>query len=300
MSKLVIVESPAKAKTIKKYLGEDYNVIASMGHVRDLPKAQIGIDIDNNFKPRYINIPGKSKLIKQIKEAARESDAVYLATDPDREGEAISWHLAHILKLDEKEKNRVTFGEITKKGISDGMANIRSIDMDLINAQQARRILDRIVGYKLSPFLWRKVKGGLSAGRVQSVAVKLIVDRHREIERFVPSEYWNIDAVLSPGSSAKKFRARYYGTDGKKRTVEKIKHKSGKSLNAYSLTPNNSVENKDINLNNGGALCRKVTLFKMLSFNKILFASAASSNQRERQSKNLNETTKSANIKIII
>lgn len=220
MSKLVIVESPAKAKTIKKYLGEDYNVIASMGHVRDLPKAQIGIDIDNNFKPRYINIPGKSKLIKQIKEAARESDAVYLATDPDREGEAISWHLAHILKLDEKEKNRVTFGEITKKGISDGMANIRSIDMDLINAQQARRILDRIVGYKLSPFLWRKVKGGLSAGRVQSVAVKLIVDRHREIERFVPSEYWNIDAVLSPGSSAKKFRARYYGTDGKKRTVE--------------------------------------------------------------------------------
>ena len=175
MSNLVIVESPAKAKTIKKYLGEDYNVIASMGHIRDLPKGQIAIDFENNFKPRYINIPGKSKLIKELKEMAAASDMVYLATDPDREGEAISWHLAHILKLDTDQQNRVTFGEITKKGITDGMANKRTIDMDLINAQQARRILDRIVGYKLSPFLWKKVKGGLSAGRVQSVAVKLIV-----------------------------------------------------------------------------------------------------------------------------
>ena len=219
MSNLVIVESPAKAKTIKKYLGEDYNVIASMGHIRDLPKGQIAIDFDNNFKPRYINIPGKSKLIKELKELASVSDMVYLATDPDREGEAISWHLAHILKLDTHQQNRVTFGEITKKGITEGMANKRTIDMDLINAQQARRILDRIVGYKLSPFLWKKVKGGLSAGRVQSVAVKLIVDRHREIEAFIPQEYWNIDAVLSPAGSAKKFRARYWGTAGKKVTV---------------------------------------------------------------------------------
>ena len=219
MSNLVIVESPAKAKTIKKYLGEDYNVIASMGHIRDLPKGQIAIDFENNFKPRYINIPGKSKLIKELKELAAASDTVYLATDPDREGEAISWHLAHILKLDTTQQNRVTFGEITKKGITDGMASKRTIDMDLINAQQARRILDRIVGYKLSPFLWKKVKGGLSAGRVQSVAVKLIVDRHREIEAFIPQEYWNIDATLTPVGSAKKFRARYWGTDGKKVTV---------------------------------------------------------------------------------
>ena len=219
MANLVIVESPAKAKTIKKYLGEDYNVIASMGHVRDLPKGQIAIDFDNNFKPRYINIPGKSKLIKELTEKAAASDMVYLATDPDREGEAISWHLAHILKLDTAQQNRVTFGEITKKGITEGMANKRTIDMDLINAQQARRILDRIVGYKLSPFLWKKVKGGLSAGRVQSVAVRLIVDRHREIEAFIPQEYWNIDAALSPSGSAKKFKARYWGTDGKKITV---------------------------------------------------------------------------------
>ena len=219
MSKLVIVESPAKAKTIKKYLGDGYQVIASMGHVRDLPKSQIGIDIDNDFKPRYINIPGKSKLIRELKDLSRNSETVYLATDPDREGEAISWHLAHILKLDTTEQNRVTFGEITKKGITEGMANKRTIDMDLINAQQTRRVLDRIVGYKLSPFLWKTVKSGLSAGRVQSVAVKLIVDRHREIERFVPQEYWNIDANLSPAGSNKKFKARYHGTDGKKNTV---------------------------------------------------------------------------------
>ena len=212
MSKLVIVESPAKAKTIKKYLGEDYNVIASMGHVRDLPKAQMGVDIEDNFKP------GKSKLIKELKTLAADSETVYLATDPDREGEAISWHLAHILKLDTTQPNRVTFGEITKKGVTEGMANKRTIDEDLINAQQARRILDRIVGYKLSPFLWQKIKGGLSAGRVQSVAVKLVVDRHREVESFVPQEYWNIDATL--GAGTKKFKARYWGTDGEKVTVD--------------------------------------------------------------------------------
>ena len=240
MSKLVIVESPAKAKTIKKYLGADYQVIASMGHIRDLPKSQMGIDIENNFKPRYINIPGKSKLIKELKEMSAEADEVYLATDPDREGEAISWHLAHILKLDTERKNRVTFGEITKKGITEGMANVRSLDMDLVNAQQARRVMDRIVGYKLSPFLWKTVKSGLSAGRVQSVAVKLIVDRHREIEAFVPSEYWNIDATLSPLGRSKKFKARYYGSNGKKVTVktgrdaERIKAESEQSGFAVS------------------------------------------------------------------
>ncbi|MEG0019904.1 MAG: type I DNA topoisomerase, partial [Oscillospiraceae bacterium] len=223
MSKLVIVESPAKAKTIKKYLGEDYTVIASMGHIRDLPKGQIGVDFENNFKPRYINIPGKSKLIKELKSLAAESEIVYLATDPDREGEAISWHLAHILKLNTDEKNRVTFGEITKKGITEGMDNKRTIDMDLINAQQARRILDRIVGYKLSPFLWEKVRGGLSAGRVQSVAVKLIADRHKEVESFIPQEYWNIDASLSVAGNVKRLKARYYGTDGKKCEIDNEK-----------------------------------------------------------------------------
>ena len=220
MANLVIVESPAKAKTIKKYLGAGYNVVASMGHVRDLPRAQLAIDVDNGFKPRYINIPGKSKLIKQLKEMAAESDTVYLATDPDREGEAISWHLAHILKLDTDDDIRVTFGEITKKGIEQGMAGKRKLDMDLVDAQQARRVLDRLVGYKLSPFLWKKVKSGLSAGRVQSVAVKLIVDRHRQIEAFIPQEYWNIDAHLSTTGSVRRFKAAYQGTDGKKVTVE--------------------------------------------------------------------------------
>ncbi len=250
MSNLVIVESPANAKTIKKYLGEDYNVIASMGHIRDLPKGQIAIDFENNFKPRYINIPGKSKLIKELKELSAASDMVYLATDPDREGEAISWHLAHILKLDTTQKNRVTFGEITQKGITEGMKNKRTIDMDLIDAQQARRVMDRIVGYKLSPFLWKKVKGGLSAGRVQSVAVKLIVDRHREIEAFVPQEYWNIDAVLNPHGTAKKFKARYYGTNGKKVTVEnreqanKIKEES--LVNSFEIEKITKGERKRV------------------------------------------------------
>ena len=218
MSKLVIVESPAKAKTIRKYLGEGYEVIASMGHIRDLPSKDIGVDIQKDFSPRYLNIPGKSKLIKEIKAAAEASDFVYLATDPDREGEAISWHLAHILKMDPSLPNRVTFGEITRKGISEGMAAPRSIDMDLVDAQQARRVLDRLVGYKLSPFLWRKVKPGLSAGRVQSVAVRLIVDREREIENFKPEEYWNLDASLS-ADAGRKFTARFWGVDGRKVTL---------------------------------------------------------------------------------
>ena len=220
MSKLVIVESPAKAKTIRKYLGDGYEVTASMGHIRDLPASQLGIDVDHDYTPQYINIKGKEKLIKELKSEAKKADQVYLATDPDREGEAISWHLAHLLGLNIEDTNRVTFGEITKKGVTEGMAHPRAIDIDLFNAQQARRILDRLVGYKLSPFLWRKVRRGLSAGRVQSVAVRLIVDREKEIENFKPEEYWNLDAVLSPPSSQKKFTARLYGTAaGKKLEV---------------------------------------------------------------------------------
>ena len=220
MSKLVIVESPAKAKTIRKYLGDGYEVTASMGHIRDLPASQLGIDVDHDYTPQYINIKGKEKLIKELKSEAKKADQVFLATDPDREGEAISWHLAHLLGLNIEDANRVTFGEITKKGVTEGMAHPRAIDIDLFNAQQARRVLDRLVGYKLSPFLWRKVRRGLSAGRVQSVAVRLIVDREKEIEDFKPEEYWNLDATLSPPSSQKKFTARFYGTAaGKKMEV---------------------------------------------------------------------------------
>ena len=216
MSNLVIVESPSKAKTIKKYLGKNYNVVASMGHIRDLPKTKIGVDIDNGFEPQYINIKGKGDLIKEIKNEAKKSEKVFLATDPDREGEAISWHLAHILDLDLNEKNRVTFNEITKSGIKTGMSSPRTIDLDLVNAQQARRILDRIVGYKLSPFLWKKVKRGLSAGRVQSVTVRLIVDREEEIKNFVSKEYWSIDTKLTEPSSKKSFIAKFYGQNGNK------------------------------------------------------------------------------------
>ena len=215
MSKLVIVESPAKAKTIGKYLGSDYEVTASMGHIRDLPASQLGIDVEHDYTPQYISIKGKEKLIKELKSKAKHSDGVLLATDPDREGEAISWHLANILGLDPHEPNRVTFDEITKKGVQEGMAHPRAIDEDLFNAQQARRVLDRLVGYKLSPFLWRKVRRGLSAGRVQSVAVRLIDDREKEIEGFKPEEYWNVDATLGVGH--KSFTARLASDDkGKK------------------------------------------------------------------------------------
>ena len=206
MAKLVIVESPAKAKTIGKYLGDDYEVTASMGHIRDLPASQLGIDVEHGYTPQYISIKGKEKLIKELKSKAKHADGVLLATDPDREGEAISWHLANILGLDPHEPNRVTFDEITKKGVKEGMAHPRAIDEDLFNAQQARRVLDRLVGYKLSPFLWRKVRRGLSAGRVQSVAVRLIDDREKEIENFKPEEYWNVDATL--GTGHKSFTAR--------------------------------------------------------------------------------------------
>jgi len=215
MSKLVIVESPTKGKSIKKYLGSGYNVMASMGHIRDLPKSKLGVDIEHEFKPQYINMPEKKALIKELRDAASESECVLLATDPDREGEAISWHLAQLLELDLNDANRISFNEITESGIKTGISNPHKIDLNLVDAQQARRVLDRIVGYKLSPFLWKKVKSGLSAGRVQTVALRLIVDREREIEKFVSEEYWTIDAKLL--SNRKTFEAKLYGTkDGKK------------------------------------------------------------------------------------
>lgn len=215
MGKLVIVESPAKAKTIQKHLGKGFEVLASNGHIRDLPKSKLGVDVENNFEPQYTEIKGKESVVKALKKEAKKSEMVYLATDPDREGEAISWHLAHMLGLDLEATNRVTFNEITKTGIDDGMSHPRQIDQDLVNAQQARRILDRIVGYKLSPFLWRKVRKGLSAGRVQSVAVKLIVDREKEIRDFITEEYWSITAMLSHKRS-KAFEAKLHSLDGKK------------------------------------------------------------------------------------
>ncbi len=216
MANLVIVESPAKAKTIQKYLGSNFEVIASMGHVRDLPKSKIGVDVENGFTPQYLDMKGKEDVIKELKKRAKKSECVYLATDPDREGEAISWHLAQMLNLDMNANNRVAFNEITKTGVQNGMANPHKIDLDLVNAQQARRILDRLVGYKLSPFLWKKVKRGLSAGRVQSVAVRLIVDREEEIRAFVPKEYWSIDAKLCSPHSKKQFLAKLAAVDGQK------------------------------------------------------------------------------------
>lgn len=212
--KLVIVESPSKASTIKKYLGKGYSVMASMGHVIDLPKSQLGIDEENNFEPKYITIRGKGDLIKDLKKHAKSADKIYLATDPDREGEAISWHLANTLGIDTKSKCRITFNEITKKAVTAAIKEPREIDEKLVNSQQARRVLDRIVGYKISPLLWKKVKKGLSAGRVQSVATKLICDREEEINAFVEKEYWTIDAVLLKGK--KKIPAKFHGVKGKK------------------------------------------------------------------------------------
>ena len=209
MSKLLIIESPNKIKSIEKYLGSEYKVMATKGHIRDLPKSRLGVEIDNDFKPQYINMTDKKDVIKTLKTAAANADAVYLATDPDREGEAISWHLAHILALDLNEANRVTFNEITKSGVSAGITSPRKLDLDLVDAQQARRVLDRIVGYQLSPFLWKKVKSGLSAGRVQTVALRLIVEREREIEKFEAVEYWTIDAKLASG--IKTFSAKLCG-----------------------------------------------------------------------------------------
>ena len=214
--RLIIVESPAKANTIKKFLGGSTKVVASMGHIRDLPKSKLGIDIEHDFEPEYINIRGKGDLIKSLKKDAKNAKKVYLATDPDREGEAIAWHLAHILEIPEDNLCRVTFNEITKETVKESIKKPRKIDMNLTYAQQARRVLDRIVGYKISPVLWKKVRRGLSAGRVQSVAVKLIVDREEEIEKFIPEEYWNISAILLDEKSKKNFVAKFYGKDGKK------------------------------------------------------------------------------------
>lgn len=215
---LVIVESPAKAKTIEKYLGRNYKVVASVGHIRDLKKSSMSIDFDNNYEPQYINIRGKGPLINDLKKEAKKAKHVYLASDPDREGEAISWHLSHILDLDPNDKNRVVFNEITKDTVKNAFVEPRSIDMDLVDAQQARRVLDRIVGYSISPLLWKKVKKGLSAGRVQSVALKLIIDRENEIKNFKPEEYWTIDGAFKKG--AKKFQASFYGLDGKKHKLK--------------------------------------------------------------------------------
>ncbi|HHF7060617.1 TPA: type I DNA topoisomerase [Streptococcus mutans] len=211
---LVIVESPAKAKTIEKYLGRSYKVVASVGHIRDLKKSSMSIDFDNNYEPQYINIRGKGPLINSLKKEAKNAKQIFLASDPDREGEAISWHLAHILDLDLKGKNRVVFNEITKYAVKNAFVEPRQIDMDLVDAQQARRVLDRIVGYSISPILWKKVKKGLSAGRVQSVALKLIIDRENEIKAFKPEEYWSIDGFFKKGN--KKFQANFYGLDNKK------------------------------------------------------------------------------------
>ncbi|QJD88068.1 type I DNA topoisomerase [Cohnella herbarum] len=211
---LVIVESPAKAKTIGKYLGSKFIVKASMGHIRDLPKSQIGVEVENDFQPKYITIRGKGSVLKELRDASKKVKKVYLAADPDREGEAIAWHLAHYLEIDEKDACRVVFNEITKQAVKDAFKNPRPIDMDLVNAQQARRVLDRLVGYKISPLLWKKVKKGLSAGRVQSVAVKLIYDRENEINAFIPEEYWSITAHLTKEKAA--FEAKFHSLNGEK------------------------------------------------------------------------------------
>ena len=213
---LVIVESPAKAKTIGKYLGPDYEVMASMGHLRDLPKSKIGVDVDNDFHLDYKPIKGKEDIIRSLKKAADAADMVYLATDPDREGEAISWHLKYLLDLPDEKTRRVTFNEITKKVVQESIAAPRRIDQELVDAQQARRVLDRIVGYRLSPLLWKKIRRGLSAGRVQSVAMRLVAEREKEIENFVPQEYWTLDALLKKQGTDAVFKAHYYGKNGKK------------------------------------------------------------------------------------
>ena len=227
MANLVIMESPAKAKTVKKYLGSDFEVVASMGHIRDLPKTMLGVDVEHGFRPRYVDISGKTSLIRSLKDMAQNSDRIYLATDPDREGEAIAWHLAQVLGVPAEQTSRVTFNEITRTGVTAGMENPRSLDMNLVNAQQARRVLDRIVGYKLSPFLWKKVRKGLSAGRVQSATVSLVVDREQEIRAFVSEEYWTLDANLSVTEKGRTFPAHFFGT-----ATDKIKITDGEQAQA--------------------------------------------------------------------
>lgn len=214
---LVIVESPAKAKTIERYLGKKYKVTASMGHVIDLPKSKMGVDVENNYEPRYITIRGKGPILKELKKEAKKASKIFLAADPDREGEAIAWHLSHALGIESDKKSRVVFNEITKDAIKESFKNPREIDYDLVDAQQARRILDRLVGYNISPLLWKKVKKGLSAGRVQSVAVKMIIDRENEIKNFKPEEYWSIEGLFSKGKE--EFKGKFYGVNGKKKAL---------------------------------------------------------------------------------
>ena len=232
---LVIVESPTKVKTIKKFLGSNYEVAASNGHVRDLPKSQLGVDVENDYEPKYITIRGKGDILASLRKSAKKADKVYLATDPDREGEAISWHLAQALKLDDSKMNRITFNEITKNAVKDSLKHAREIDMNLVNAQQARRILDRMVGYLISPLLWAKVKRGLSAGRVQSVALRIIADREDEINSFIPEEYWSLDADFTVPGEKKPLKAKFYGTDKKKMLLhneEEVKEILAKLENA--------------------------------------------------------------------
>src|SRR5690625_1913017 len=230
---LVIVESPAKAKTIERYLGRKYVVRASNGHVRDLPRSQMGVDVENNYEPKYITIRGKGDVLKELRKEAKKANKIYLAADPDREGEAIAWHLAHAINVDESTESRVVFNEITKDAIKESFNNPRKIDYDLVDAQQARRLLDRLVGYNISPLLWAKIRKGLSAGRVQPVAVKMVIDREREIKAFKPEEYWSIGAQFF--KDKKSFTGKFYGVDGKKKELknqedvdkilEKIKNK---------------------------------------------------------------------------
>lgn len=247
-SKLVIVESPSKAKTIKKYLGKDFEVIASQGHIIDLPASRFAVDVENNFEPEYIKMKGKAKIIKAIKDAAKDKEVIYLATDPDREGEAIAWHLGRELKIKEDSKCRIEFNEITENAVNVAVKKPRTIDMDTVNAQQARRVLDRIVGYKISPLLWKKVKRGLSAGRVQSVALRIIMDREQEIRNFVPEEYWNLEVLLEKEKETKQVLAKFYGKGGKKlelkceeqvkEIVDTISHKT------YTVADTNTKEKK--------------------------------------------------------
>src|SRR5574344_734717 len=221
--KLVIVESPAKAKTIGRYLGPEYKIAASVGHIRDLPSSTLGVNVNDNYKPTYINMRGKEKVIKEL---AKDSEFVYLATDPDREGEAIAWHIAKSLSIDPTTDCRIFFNEITKKAIQESISKPRGVDLDLVNAQQARRILDRLVGYELSPLLWQKIKKGLSAGRVQSVATKIVMDRDTKIDEFVSEEYWLVNAIVCPKGTNFKFKIKYHGSiSGSKITKKKLSNK---------------------------------------------------------------------------
>ena len=236
---LVIVESPAKVKTIKKFLGSNYVVTASNGHVRDLPKSQLGVDVEHDYEPKYITIRGKGEILANLRKEVKKADKVYLATDPDREGEAISWHLTKALKLDDKDVSRISFNEITKSAVKTSLKNPREIDMDLVDAQQARRMLDRMVGYRISPLLWAKVKRGLSAGRVQSVALRIVCDREEEINAFIPEEYWSLEASLLPEGEKKPIIAKLMDKNG-----EKIEITSKEQMDAVLA----ELKDKDFNV----------------------------------------------------